>query len=523
MRAGARDLVLKGSLGRLAMALRREVNEAKLRRAQRRQSQLMAQTQLIARAGGWEWTREGDQHTWTEGIAQVLEAPPGSVPTRADVLGCLADGELERVRSFFRTPTEVLDLDLRVTSMRGRALVLRVVARVEWRDGRAERLVGAVHDVTERRQLEGTLRQNDRLVAMGTIAAGVAHEINNPLTHLVASLPIVLDAARRGAAPDDEVTGLLQGCLDGAQRIAAIVRDLKVFTRPDEAGTRCDVGEVLTSVLNLLNLEYRHAARIVRAVPVGVQVAAPSARVAQVLTNLIINAVQAMPPRPVDENLIEVCAREEGDSGVIEVRDNGSGISDQVRARLFTPFFTTKPVGEGTGLGLSVCRTLVTGLGGTIDVESTEGAGSTFTVRLPLEPGARAVAAPPRREATGRALRVLVVDDEAMLRKLTARALRPHEVVEAESVDEALEVIGANAAFDAVLCDLMMPRRPGADLYRHLCEHRPALAARCLFVSGGAVTREAETFLQSLPPDRLVLKPFTVEQLRSAVERVAPP
>jgi two-component system, cell cycle sensor histidine kinase and response regulator CckA len=209
MRAGARDFVLKGSLARLALAMQREVKDSQQRRAQRREAQIMLATQSIARAGGWEWDRESNELFWTAGVGQLLEAPPGFRPTLENVTRCLPAGERAKVRAQLATGTEAIDLDVRMNTLAGHELTLRLVARVERKGGQVSRLVGAILDVTEHRQLEASLRLKDRLISMGTIAASVAHEINNPLTHLVASLPLVLEGIKRSPA-DPELPELLE-------------------------------------------------------------------------------------------------------------------------------------------------------------------------------------------------------------------------------------------------------------------------------------------------------------------------
>lgn len=464
------------------------------------------------------------------------------VETRDELVAALAEGEWDLVVSDYGLPSfsgleaiataTAFDPDLPVLLVSGTvgeetaAEVMRAGARDFMLKGSLARLAMAIQrEVKEAesrrglRQLEASMRLKDRLISMGTIAAGVAHEINNPLTHLVASLPMVLEGVKKRPAEDD-LQELVEGCIEGANRIAAIVRDLKVFSRPDESTADCEVSGVLTSVLSLLNLEYRHATRIERDVPEGLRVAAPPARLAQVLTNLVINAVQSMPSRPKAENLIQVTARVDGSSVILAVKDNGLGMSEAVRARLFVPFFTTKPVGEGTGLGLTVSRGIVQGLHGSIEVASTEGVGSTFTVRLPW--AKPVVSSPPPAPApeAGRPLRLLLVDDEALLRRVTRRVLQPHEVVEASNAEEGLAILGRDQRFDVILCDLMMPGRSGKDFYSEVIARQPRFTDRFLFVSGGAVTDETDAFLAEINPERVVLKPFTASELHSAVQRV---
>jgi len=303
--------------------------------------------------------------------------------------------------------------------------------------------------------------------------------------------------------------------------MASVVWDLKVFTRPDESNGFCEFDILLTSVLSLLNLNYRHAALIESAVPAQLTVAVPAPRLAQVLTNLIINAVQSMPARNAALNRVHVAGEIDGGVVVLTIRDNGSGIHPDVLPRVFSPFFTTKPVDEGTGLGLAVCREIVDGLGGAIEISETGAGGTTFVITLPA--ATMVSPAPPLAVGSGLGsgrLRVLIVDDEPRLRSLTARLLRSHEVVVTGSVDEALSVLAADVTFDVVLCDLMMPGRLGMELYVEVERADPALAARFVFASGGAVTAASQAFLQALPPDRILMKPFSREQLFDIVERV---
>ncbi|MCC6217551.1 MAG: response regulator [Polyangiaceae bacterium] len=525
MRRGARDFVLKNALTRLAAAVERELGESQVRRSERRSAQVLLQTQAITRTGGWEWRRRPSELFCTEGAQRLLDAPDGQ-PWSVDVLReRLAPGQLERFIGALAGEADSLDLsDVRVTSFGGRDLLVRVIARVERRGGRIQRLTGIVHDETERRQLEASVRQSDRLVAMGTIAAGVAHEINNPLTHLVASLPMVLEAAHRWAPPDPDLVPSLVECVAATQRIAAVVRDLKVFSQAEETAGQCDLAEVVGSVIALLGVDLKHAAAIQHDVRPGLVVGVPAARVAQVLTNLVINAVQAMPRRRAAANRVAVAGREEGDRAVVRVTDNGAGIPEEVLPRIFAPFFTTKPPGVGTGLGLSVCRDLVERAGGTIEVESRLGEGTAFTVRWPLAvtspPSSVPVRLPPA--AQGSTLRVLVIDDEPMLRSVTRRLLRRHDVTAVPGAAEGLALLEEGRDFDVLLCDLMMPGMSGADFHHQVEARFPRAHDRLVVMSGGAVTREAEQFLEALPPERVLFKPFTSEQLHAVLARFTP-
>jgi signal transduction histidine kinase len=523
MRSGARDFLLKDSLTRLTLAIRREVQDARRRRESRRSQEIALRAQEIGRSGGFEWSAQsGGMMRLTEGASRLLEAPGDLLTDPRTVSSRMLAGEEDRIWRRLSSGVRSVDLDVRMQTRAGREMVVRMVAEVESLDGTPIRVVGAIQDVTERRQLEAQLRMNDRLAAMGTIAAGVAHEINNPLTHLVATLPWLLANPPVGGWPDPETPGVLKDCVEVAERIAAVVRDLKTWSRPDERLARCDVGEVVQSALHLLNLEYRHVAHIVAQAPVGLWAAIPAPRLAQVFTNLLINAVQAMPARPVAQNRIVVSAAPAEDGVVLRVQDNGAGMAATVSGQVFTPFFTTRSDDGGTGLGLSICRDIVRAAGGEITVESTPGIGSTFQVWLPGAPESspRAVASEAAVPEPTRRWRVLVVDDEPLLRKLAARVLRPHQVVAVPSVDEAERAIQELPPFDVILCDVMMPGRAGWELQASVATSYPALTHRFLFTTGGAVTREAERFLDGLPGERVLLKPFHGEDLRAAIARI---
>ncbi|MCL2448637.1 MAG: ATP-binding protein [Polyangiaceae bacterium] len=264
---------------------------------------------------------------------------------------------------------------------------------------------------SEHRELQARLAQTDRLTSLGTLAAGVAHEINNPLAYVILNLGYVSHALpkllreMRGSGGDDgespaepcsavdEVLTAIEHARNGAERIREIVRGLKTFSRPEnDSRTPIDVAQVFESTLAMVANEIRHRACLVKDFAPGCEVMANEARLGQVFLNLLVNAVQALPDDRVSTNEIRVVMTAvagdggDGDRVVVEVRDNGVGIPPQVRGRIFEPFFTTKPVGIGTGLGLAICHGIVTSLGGSLTFESEMGKGTTFRVELPAAP-----------------------------------------------------------------------------------------------------------------------------------------
>ncbi len=267
--------------------------------------------------------------------------------------------------------------------------------------------LAVVEDVTEKKRLEMQLMLADRMASVGTLAAGVAHEINNPLAFILANLEYSLAELRR-AGVDPEVLRALEEARDGGLRVREIVRDLKAFSRAEDHGRDAvDLRRVLQSALGLAQNEIRHRARLELDVGDIPPVVGSEHRLGQVLLNLLINAAQAIPEGRAEENVVRATTSTAPDGRArIQISDTGSGIPPEVLPRIFDPFFTTKPVGVGTGLGLSICHGIVSGLGGEIQVESTPGQGTSFCVLLP--PAARLArgraprrgrASPPRRAA----------------------------------------------------------------------------------------------------------------------------
>jgi len=388
-----------------------------------------------------------------------------------------------------------------------------------------------VRSITERKQMEARLFMSDRLASVGTLAAGVAHEINNPLAFVSANLSVAqeqlatltandLAASPRTQAVVASVRDALGDAATGSERVRAIVRELKVFSRADDdpRNEPIDLEEVLESAIKISANEIRHRATLVRRFEKVRHVWGNEARLSQVFLNLLINAAQAIPVGALAEHRVEVTLRAR-DPGtiVVEISDTGHGIQPEIIDRIFDPFFTTKPVGIGTGLGLSICRGIVVGAGGDITVRNLPSGGACFEVRLrAVEEEAPALAPPPAvvpPPATIRA-RVLIVDDEPLVGKSVKRALQDlHDVVVVGSARAALELLRDGHTIDLILCDLMMPEMTGMELHAALgVEDRE----RMVFLTGGAFTQAARVFLASMPT-RIVEKPFSPTQLRSAL------
>jgi PAS domain S-box-containing protein len=433
-------------------------------------------------------------------------------PETQRAIGALLAGErdvLEAPCRWRRPDGSEVDAVLRARAGRGRS-------------GSIERVVALVEDVTERKRYEAQLLLADRLASVGTLAAGVAHEINNPLAFVLANLDVSLEVLRERGGPE-EVRRALEDAREGASRVREIVRDLRTFARDrGETRTRLDVRRTLRSSINLALPEIRRRARLEVDLAEVPPVLGAEHRLGQVFLNLLVNAAQAIPEGAAERQQIRVATREDAGRVLVEVTDTGAGIPTEILPRIFDPFFTTKPVGVGTGLGLAIVHAIVADLGGEVRVRSVPGQGSTFEVDLPASPDPAGVVRSPAVEpAQVRIGRILLVDDEPLVGRAVARVLSPpHEVVLAESGSDALARIErGDRAFDLVLCDLMMPGMSGMDLHERLRSVAPELLRRLVFLTGGASHPGARAFLERAQRP-FVEKPFDPPVLRRVVSAI---
>ncbi len=377
----------------------------------------------------------------------------------------------------------------------------------------------------ERDKMQAQLVQADRMVSMGTLAAGAAHEINNPLAYVIANLQYALPELRKLAAelPPGrlhEIEEALAAVHEGAERIRHTAGDLKTFSRIDESQFGCvDVRRILDSSARMAHTEIRHRARLVKDYVATPLVQANRGRLGQVFLNLVVNAAHAIEEGALDRNEIGLrTGTDAAGCAVVEVRDTGAGIPSENLRRIFDPFFTTKPIGIGTGLGLFICKNIVAGLGGELTVESEVGRGSVFRVALPPAAG-RTASEEPRAApvAGGRRGRVMVVDDEPAIAESIRRLLtEDHDVVTFTSARRAREQFVLGDRFDVILCDLMMPEMTGMDLHAELVRIAPTQADRMVLLTGGAFTAGARDFLQQVV-NRRIAKPFDAQEIRAVV------
>jgi signal transduction histidine kinase/CheY-like chemotaxis protein len=372
-------------------------------------------------------------------------------------------------------------------------------------------------------EAQAALVRAERLGALGQLSAGVAHEINNPLSAILGNLQFLRRTLVK--RPDfQEFSGALDDSLVAIERIKRIVRRLL-------DASRAAAHDPVTNASCRLALAARGAVRVaesMRQPKIQIEIDVSDAlcvrgdryMLEQVLTNLLVNAYQAIPEAR-KAGHVRLAAERRAERVLISVRDDGMGMSSEARARLFEPFFTTKPLGKGTGLGLAVSAGLVQAMGGELTFESTEHAGTEARLALlfaaePSEEPASETSLPPLRQ------RLLFVDDDDVVRRATQRTLsRAFDVVLANGVQQALDTLAVDPV-DVIVCDVMMPDGGGEALYTKLCTVRPVLAQRMLFLTGGVCASDAQDFLAH-QPQPVLTKPLELVRLLHAVAELGPP
>ncbi len=410
----------------------------------------------------------------------------------------------------------------------------------------AEELHGAV---ASRRELEvaysalketqGKLLHRGKLVAIGQIASGVAHEINNPSSWVSLSVDLLAeriadvrarlaDASLDGAQLRNAVGTVLaemeqnvNHARNGMDRIRAIAGDLRTFSRADGDGFEAvSLNDVVEAACRLAGPSLRSSAQVKLVLSSEVpHVDGNRGRLAQVVTNLLVNAAQAVAEAGGPDNEVTVHTRIDGQHALLVVEDTGPGISPALRERIFEPFFTTKSPELGTGLGLSMVTEIVRGHHGVVAVSASASGGARFEVRLPHRPAARPLSEAAVNPTVDKRARVLIVDDETKL-LLTYEILLKgvHDVVTASCGEQALRILANDRSFDVVLCDLQMPGVDGVQVFQRATAIAPELASRFVFSTGGGVEPHICAFMATTQMP-ILEKPVRVEALLDRLQR----
>ena len=391
------------------------------------------------------------------------------------------------------------------------------VVRMEGSDDEAAVL--SFEDHTEKRRLQDQLIQSEKMSAIGQLIAGIAHDLNNPLASVVGFADFLAESGDVPPALAEPLRVIRQE----AERAATIVKNLLSFARRQEGERLAQpIQPVLESVLALLRNELMALnVEVSLTVEDGIpEIEINPNQIKQVFVNLLSNAAQAIAASG-KPGRIAISAKRWLDGVAVSVADDGPGIPEELLPRVFEPFFTTKTQGEGTGLGLSICQGIVKEHGGRITLESSPGAGATFTVELlgggrPSRPS-QPVVAP---EAVG-GMRILVVDDEPHILHYMRATLESwgHQVEVASDGTEAVER-ALVIPFDVIICDLRMPRLGGREMYNNLARAHPHIARKVIFATGDTVRGDTLQFLETLGRPFLH-KPFTLGELRTVLGAVA--
>jgi PAS domain S-box-containing protein len=462
-----------------------------------------------------EFSRGGDRllgTTRAEALGRNLEEIFPDPETRLRLRRLLREGE-----SFRNIETTARHSD---GSMRD---VLIAASPLKDEAGRVYGTVGIVQNITELKAARGHLAQAEKLTALGEVVSGVAHELNNPLAGVLGYAQLLMRAPMEARQQRS-----VERILDAALRCQRIVQNLLAFSRRYPSEKRyLGLNGLIEKTLDIKEYDLRgNRIRVVR----DLQPDLPKTmldfnQMQQVLLNLINNAQYAMASHG-GQGTLAVMTREAAGMIEVRIRDDGPGIPRENQSRIFDPFFTTKPAGEGTGLGLSISYGIVRDHGGRIWVDSEPSRGTTLVVEIPIrrEPLAEEAGEPSTLAAdlagVGRALRVLVVDDEPIIQDLLVDALSGsrHSVDTASGGEEALRKI-ERGSYDIILLDLKMPDLDGRQVFETLSTRWPDLRHRVVFSSGDTVHPETRAYIQKMGRPCLD-KPFRLESLAEVLASV---
>ena len=521
MRVGNGDLAARAMVDgpREVAAVARALND--MVAARRRSEQLLDQSFRGSPIGLTLTTLEGQYLRANEAFTSMLgRSELGTLWVRDVVLRDDLNDLLQAVETLTTGTSSSSQTETRFVHRDGHVVWTQLnLSLVRDADGGAPLVLSQLQDIGERKRIEAA----SRLAVVGTLAAGAAHEINNPLTYVLSNLSWATQELKQLSGDKllvgtEEVIEALNEAHEGATRVATIVSGLKSFARQTNTlRAPTDVAAAMRKALQLTQTQLDNRAKVDVQLDATPPVLANAGELEQVFVNLLVNAVQAIPEGHSSTNRIGVTARLVEGSVVVEVTDTGSGMSARTREHLFEPFFTTKPVGTGTGLGLPICHGIITSFGGRIEVESELGRGSTLRVVLPsLEARTKT---PPRAlwSALPKDKRVMVVDDDPLVARAMARALgEGPEVVIVTDPNLALARLVGGELVDLILCDVMMPGLSGEAFQSVLAKVAPDLAAGIIFITGGAFTEGATDFLAKTK-NRWVQKPVETSVLRELV------
>jgi nitrogen-specific signal transduction histidine kinase/ActR/RegA family two-component response regulator len=396
-----------------------------------------------------------------------------------------------------------------------------VQARSDIVDGKLRRIVHSIQDVTAERRARKLLEQTERLVTIGQMAAGVAHEINNPLNAIVGMAELLCEDLE-----DEGAKRMAEHIREQALRIGRITKNLLTFARPrPQEFAPVDINDVVREVVEMKSYQLRsnNIAVVLNLTEPLPKVLGDKLQLQQVLLNLINNAEDAMSEQ--GGGTLSITTEQAEGFVRLLVEDTGKGIPPELLPHIFDPFFTTKPVGKGTGLGLAIVYGIVTGHGGRIWAENKPEGGAKFVVELPvaLQAEIQSQTLTEKRKEQDEPVakrRILVIDDEpSIVAVLKAMLLRDGHEVEAVNDGAEAKRLLRERDYDVVLCDLKMPKVDGAQLFRWLKETKPSLASRFIVMTGDFLSPTTQKALQEWGVP-VLHKPFRMDELKALMKRL---
>ena len=507
-----------------------KVTEARLRESEERYK-LAAQG---AGVGLFDWDLLTGKTYFSPRVYEILKVD-------ADGLGTTIIGLFDRFlpedraalqRHFdsrFTTQRRRFDYEVRLQEAQDGTRWMAISGLIVYAEDRPVRLVGSLMDITERRRSQEAvirqreaLYQSEKMAMFGTLLAGVAHELNNPLSVVTGQVALLQETTK-----DPIVARRAERIRSATDRCARIVRTFLAMARQRQPEPKpVKLGGIVEAALDLLAFQLRSAdvwldLKLAGDVP---RITADADQMHQIVTNLIVNAQHALTSVSGQRMLqIRTWYDEANQRAYLSVADNGPGVPEDIRARIFDPFFTTKPLGEGTGIGLALCSSIIRSYGGEISVSDTPGGGATFTIELPLSSTLGTPEPDAGIDEARRGLRILVVEDEREIAETLSEILgqRGFEAEVVFNGQEALDRIGARE-YDLVLSDVRMPVLDGPGLYRALLQQHADMVRRLAFITGDGLSAEIQSFLRDTKVPCLE-KPFLPADVLRLVAQVTGP
>lgn len=527
---GAQDYLVKGEITGKALwrVIRYSIERIQTEKVLLLSEQRFKEAQALGKIGNWELDLATQQIGWSDQVYELYERDKNlGTPSVEEEALYYTQEETRRLREYARLATQEgkgFEYELTAKLPSGKTAFFNASMHpIKDDKGHVIKLFGTVQDITERKKMEEQMLTNAKLASIGELAAGVAHEINNPLTIVIGYAQLLSD---REDVPED-IKQDLDRIYQSSQRVVRIVQSLLRFAhRYEPEKTLVNINELIENTLELRSYELRtsNVDLEVKLAPDLPLITADYNQMQQVLLNILMNAEHAIAEtKHTGKIIIETSTA--NNSVKIAITDNGPGITREIIPKIFDPFFTTKPVGSGSGLGLSVCHGIITEHGGTLSALSEGGAGATFVIELPVPAempsvnGKEAVEmapAKPTRTITGT---ILIIDDEPLIHDLLRRTLEAegHKVDDAFGAQEVQAKV-TDTSYDLLLLDIKMPGMSGEELYTILKKEYPHLAEKVIFITGDTLTEETTAFLDSSGRPYLS-KPFDSMIVKAAVRK----